>query len=261
MRILTIIRHVPDSRAPVKLKPDGSGIENAGLRFVCDPFDEFGVEFAVRLSEQRKDVESITALTIGPAAAADSLRHAVAMGATRAVQVTDESTWDDEIRLARLAAAFCGSQDPGFDLILCGKQATDTDAGVIGPALAEILGWPHVGAATSVEFSDDARSLIARRRIEGAEEVVRASLPVLLTCEKGLVEPRQPALPKLMKAKKHPIETIAGADLGVPAMAGGMTRRRLTAPPPRPPCTMIVGDPETMAKELVRRLREEARVV
>lgn len=261
MRILTVIRHVPDSRASVKLRPDGSGIETTGLRFVCDPFDEFGVEFAVRLSEQRQDIESITALTIGPPTAADALRHAIAMGANRAAHVTDESAWDDEIRLAQVAAAFCRSQDPGFDLILCGKQATDTDAGVIGPAIAELLGWPHVGAVTSVEFSDDARSLTARRRIEGAEEVVRATLPVLLTCEKGLVEPRQPALPKLMKAKKHPIETMSGPDLGVSATGMRMTRRRLAAPPPRPACTMIGGDPETMAKELVRRLREEARVV
>jgi electron transfer flavoprotein beta subunit len=262
MRILTLAIQVPDSRSTITVEPDGSGIKTDGVKFVCNPFDEFAVEQAVQLNESRSDVEEIAALTVGPADAAGTLRTALAMGADRAVHVVDDGPLRDELALAEILAAAIKGDEQDFDLILCGKQTIDRDAGELGPALAELLGWPHVGAITKLELADDARTARVHRRIEGAEEIVETPLPVLLTCEKGLVEPRYPALPKLIQAKKKPLATVAVADLpGLGALAGGATLVKLSPPPPRPACAMIDGDPPAMARELIRRLREEAKVI
>ena len=262
MRILTLAIQVPDSRSPISVEADGSGIRKAGVKFVCNPFDEFAVEQALQLKEGRSDVSEVVVLTVGPADAAGTLRTALAMGADRAVHVVDEAPLRDELALAEILAAAIGRDEESFDLILCGKQTIDRDAGELGPALAELLNLPHVGAITKLEVADDASTARTHRRIEGAEEIVEASLPVLLTCEKGLVEPRYPALPKLIQAKKKPVDTVAVADLPeVGALADGMTLVKLTPPPPRPACTMVDGEPPDMARELVRLLREEAKVI
>ncbi len=259
MRIVTVVKRVPDSRATIKVKPDGTGIDTAGLRFVCDPFDEFGLEQGVRLKEQRADVREVTALAAGPKAVTEVLYVALAMGVDRAVHVLDETLpLEDELAVAAVLAAAIRHDPQGADLILCGKQNIDNDAGELGPALAEYLGLPHVGAVTRLEVATDGGSLIAHRRIEGAEEIVETKLPALLTCEKGLVEPRFPSLPKLMKAKKQPIETIFPGDLpGTDTIASGRSLVMLSPPPPRPACTYLEGEPQEMARELVQRLREE----
>lgn len=263
MRLLSVVKPVPDSRANLPVRPDGSGVDTASVKFVCDPFDEFGLEQAVQLREGRSDVEQVAALAVGGPAAVDTLRHAVALGADRAIHVElDTIPLGDELLLARLVAAAIRSLGDAFDLVLCGKQNIDNDAGEFGPALAELLDLPHVGAITTLQVADDGRSFRAHRRIEGAEEIVDVSMPALVTCEKGLVEPRHPPLPRLMKAKKHPIERLEGASLRpVNAEASGVRLVRLSPPPPRPPCTMITGEPADMARELVRRLREEAGVI
>ena len=257
MRMLTVVKRVPDSRAAVKVRADGGGIETGGLKHVCDPFDEFGVAQPVLLKGQRADVEQITAMAGGPAETVEVLRYAVAMGVDRAIHVTgDDLPMHDEIAMARILAGAIGQDGPGYDLILCGKQNIDNDAGELGPALAELLDLPHVGAVTAMELSQDGASLRAHRRIEGAEEIVQASLPVLVTCEKGLIEPKVPPLPKLMKAKKHEVETIEAEHV---APSGSLVR--LAPPPARPACQMIEGEPPEMARQLVQRLRDEAKVL
>lgn len=259
MRIVTIVKRVPDSRATIKVKPDGAGIDTAGLKFVCDPFDEFGLEQGIRLKEQRADVQEVTALAAGPKAVTEVLYVALAMGVDRAVHVVDEMLpVEDELAVAAVLAAAIRHDPQGADLILCGKQNIDNDAGELGPALAEYLGLPHVGAVTQLEVAADGSSLTAHRRIEGADEIVQTKLPALLTCEKGLVEPRFPSLPKLMKAKKQPIETISPGDLpGTGTLATARSLVTLSPPPPRPACTYLEGEPPEMARELVRRLREQ----
>jgi electron transfer flavoprotein beta subunit len=263
VRILTVIKQVPDSNAAIKVAAGGAGIETAGLKLVLNPFDEYGVEQAVRLKEKRSDVDEVVALVVGDDKAAESLRTALAMGADRGVHVSDEAVdLRDELGWARVAAAAIKRDEKGFDLILTGKQTIDNDAGESGPALAECLDLPHVGAVTALEVAEDGKSFKAHRRIEGAEEVVECSLPALLTCEKGLVEPRYPSLPNLMKAKKKPVDKLTLADLGqVEAATAGVTFVSIAPPPPRPECKLVEGEPEEMAKELVRLLREEAKVV
>lgn len=263
MRILTLAMQVPDSRAAIKVAPDSRHLETGDLKFVCNPFDEFAIEQAVRIREAGFEVEEIVVATVGPTHAVQAMRTALAIGGDRGIHIADDDLpLHDEILLAECFAEAIGRESSPFDLILCGKQSIDNDAGELGPALAEFLGLPHVGAAVRIELAEDGGSLRAHRRIEGAEEVMQTPLPALVTCEKGLVEPRYPSLPNLMKAKQKPVTTLTASELPLlnerdPAI----TMLRLQSPAERPPCTFIEGEPEEMARELVRRLHEEARVV
>jgi len=262
MRILTVIKQVPDSNASIKIADDGKSIASAGLKLVLNPFDEFAVEQAVRLREQKLPVEEIVALAIGTEKASEILRTALAMGADRGIHLCDEAfASHDELYLAEALALAITSQPQPFDLILTGKQAIDMDAGEIGPALAEFLDMPHVGAVVGLEV--DTEKVKARRRVEGAEEIMECPLPVLLTAEKGLAEPRYPSLPNLMKAKKKPVETITSGQLagldGVAAQRSELLS--LTPPAERGACQIVEGEPEDMARELVRLLREQAKVI
>lgn len=263
MRILTLAMQVPDSRANIKVASDGMGIDKAGVKFVCNPFDEFAVEQAVQFKEKRSDVEEIVALTIGPSSASEALRTALAMGADSAIHICDDNVAaKDELLLAEIIAAAINRDENKFDMILCGKQTIDRDAGELGSALAEYLGWHHIGAVVELELAEDGSSLRANRRIEGSQEIVEASLPILITCEKGLVEPRYPALANLIKAKKKPIETIDVKDLdGIGEQEARTRLVSLSEPPAREQCKIIEGEPEEMARELVRLLHEEAKVL
>jgi electron transfer flavoprotein beta subunit len=263
VRILTIVKQVPDSNAAIKVSADGSGIDRAGLKLVPDPFDEFGVELAVQLREKRGDVSEIVALTLGPEKAGEALRVALAMGADAGIHICDPKFEShDELFYAGIIAQAIKKDAKGFDLILCGKYNIDLDGGAVGPALAEYLDLPHVGAVTGLEFSADGKRFTARRRIEGAEEVVECDLPALLSIEKGLVEPRYPSLPNLMKAKKKPVTMLTSREIpGEDAAGTGMHLVSIAPPPPRPDCKFIEGEPEQMARELVRLLREEAKVL
>lgn len=263
MRILSIVKQVPDSNATVKALPDGSGIDRQGVKLVPDPFDEFGIELAIQLKEKRSDVSEVVAMTLGPDKAAEALRVALAMGADSGVHVNDPKFESfNECFAAYVLSEAIKKDADGFDLILCGKYNIDLDAGAVGPALAEFLGLPHLGAVTGLEVSDDGKSFTARRRIEGAEEVVECDLPALLTIEKGLVEPRYPSLPNLMKAKKKPVKVLTSADIpGEDASEAGTYLEKIAPPPPKPECTYMEGEPEDMAKALVKVLREEAKVI
>ncbi len=263
MRVMVVVKQVPDSRTTLSVLADGSGIEKSGLKLVCNPFDEYGVEQAVQLGEERSDVEEIVAFTVGPPDAIQTLRTALAMGADRGVHiVVEESEMHDEVYLARAIAAGVRRDERSFDLVLCGKQGIDNDAGELGPALAEFLGLAHIGAVVTLAVSESGDHADASRRIEGGVEVCETDLPVLLTCDKGLVEPRYPSLPNIMKAKKKPVETLeAKALAGMADAAPATTFIGLAPPPARQACRIIEGEPEEMAKELVRALREDAKVI
>jgi electron transfer flavoprotein beta subunit len=262
LRILTIVKQVPDSNATLRVLPDGSGVDPGGLKLVIDPFDEFGVELAVQLREKRKDVAEIVAMTLGGDKAAEALRIALAMGADAGIHLND-ATFEsmNEVFSARLIAEAVKKEE-AFDLVLCGKFNIDLDAVGVGPAVAEFLDLPHVGAVQGLEVADDGKSFVARRRIEGAEEIIECSFPAVLTIEKGLVEPRYPSLPNLMKAKKKPVKVLTARDITVDETLRNAVQFQSLAPPsPRPPCKFVEGEPAEMAAELVRLLREEAKVI
>lgn len=264
MKILVLVKQVPDSTTTIKIKPDATDIDRAGVKMVVNPFDEFAIELATQLREKRSDVSAITALTVGPATAAEALRTAMAIGADDGLHFQD-AAFDklDELQIAAVIAAVVKAE--GYDLVLRGKQEIDLDSGQLGPALAEALDLPHVGAVTQLDIAADAKSLTARRRVEGAEEVVSCKLPCLLTIEKGLVEARYPSLPNLMKAKKKPLKTVTSAD--VPGFAdivgktGGSVAHKFELPPPRKAGKVLKGDTAQTVAELVKLLREEAKAI
>jgi electron transfer flavoprotein beta subunit len=264
MKILVIIRQVPDSTTAIKIRGDGEDIERGGVKMVVNPFDEFAVELAVQLRERGTPVAQITAAMIGPAAAAATLQPPLAVGADDAIHLQDSAFERlDEIQTAAVLAAV--ARGGGYDLTLIGKQEIDLDSGQTGPALAEFLDVPHVGACTKVEFAADGKSITARRRIEGAEEVVSMPLPAVITCEKGLPEMRYPSLPNLMKAKKKPVRVMTKSDIPgfdmIASQIGGSEIHKYEPPPQRPPGKVLKGDAAQTVPELVRLLRQEAKVI
>lgn len=265
MKILVLLKQVPDSTTNIKVLPDGSDIDRTGVKMVLNPFAEFAIETAVQLREKRSDVTQITGVIAGSAKVLDALYSALAIGADDGIHILDDN-FDrnyDELQMAALVAALV--KDMGFDLVIRGKQEIDLDSGQIGPALAEALDLPHVGAVTRLDVAADGKSLTANRRIEGADELATVRLPALITIEKGLVEPRYPSLPNLMKAKKKPIKSVKPTEIaGGPAAierVGGSKMHRVELPPPRPPGKVLDGDPAQAVRELVRLLREEAKVL
>ncbi len=259
MNILVLLKHVPDTETRIRIGAGGAAIDESGVTFVISPYDEFAVEEAIKLKEARGG--SVTAMTAGPERAAGGLRTALAMGADAAVHIRDERLdGADALTVARVLAA--AAKGGGWDLILAGKQGVGADNGAVGAMLAELLDLPQVTAVSRLEIGEG--RLTAHREIEGAVEVVEAPLPAVVTCDKGLNEPRYPSLKGIMAAKKKPLETKDLAAVGVAWPEGAAAPARWSAlalPPPRKEGRIFTSDPAGSGREVVRLLREEAKVI
>jgi electron transfer flavoprotein beta subunit len=258
------MKQVPDSEAQIRVRPDGKGIVDNDIKFVMNPYDEFGVEEALKLKE--KFGGTVTLVCLGPARCVEAIRTGLAMGADKAVHL-DDPAFDggDAISTAKaLAAAIKGLP---HDLIFCGKQAIDDDSAAVGAALAENLGIPQVSLVVKVELSEDRKSAKVNRQILGGEEILQVPLPAVLNAQKGLNEPRYASLPGIMKAKKKEIKCVKVADLGIAAdsigAAGARTKvLHMAAPPQRQAGKIIPGEtPEEKAPVLAKLLREEAKII
>ncbi len=187
------------------------------------------------------------------------------MGADKAVLLSDPAFEGGDSLTTALVLAAAIRRLP-FDLLLFGKQAVDDDGGAVGIQVAEFLGIPHVAVVNKLDVNAQARSIVAHRQIEGGIEVIEAPLPALITCQKGLNEPRYPSLPGIMKAKQKPLETWNAATLDLaPETIGAAGSKlkvvRLEPPPARPAGRIIQGDAPSAVKELLRVLHEEAKVI
>jgi electron transfer flavoprotein beta subunit len=257
MKFLVCLKQVPDSTVRVKVGADGKSIATEGVTWSISPYDEYAIELAL----ERKDADPstvVSVVTVGSARARDALRQALAMGCDDATLVTAP---DDlaGLDVAKALAAVVKEAKP--DVVLCGKQASDDDQGLVGPALAEALGWPHVGMLTKVEIAAGAIGLW--REVEGGHEVWKATPPVVGLVHKSDKEPRYPSLPGIMKAKKKEIPETDLERLGV---APGAPRAEVTAmePPPQRGGGKIYkldGDPKGVAEQLAKALHEEAKVL
>ncbi len=260
MKIAVVVKQVPDTETKITHGPDGRGIDEANVTFVVNPYDEFALEEALRIREKRGAGE-VAVVCLGPARAAQALRTCLAVGADRAVHVKDEGADRlDPLTGARILAAVMKETAP--DLILTGKYAVGADNQATGVMLAELLGIPHVAVVTRLEVRDG--SLTAERQVVGALEVHEATLPCLVTAQKGLNEPRYASLKGIMAAKKKPIDERSVASLGIEGAAAPLVRwENLELPPAKTGGKVIraASDPAAAARELVRLLREEARVI
>lgn len=262
MNLLVFIAHVPDTETKVKIAPDGVHIDEAGVNFAISPYDEYAVEEALRLKEKNPGSKVVVA-SLGTEKAKDSLVKALAMGADEAVLVTDSAADDsDSLGAARILAAIA-KQVP-HDLILMGMKAVGSDSGQAGPLLSELLDIPCASVVTKLDIADG--KFTARREIEGAVEIVSGPLPAIITCQKGLNEPRYPKLQGIMAAKKKPIALKKLADLGVDPAAVGAAGAlakvvKLELPPPRAAGRILTGEPAETAPQLAALLHNEAKVI
>jgi len=249
VKIAVCIKRVPDTEARIKIGADGKSIDESGVKFVPNPFDEYAVEEALKLQEQTNG--EVVAVCLGPDASQETLRTALAMGADRGILLKAESAPRDPLVVARALAAEL--EQGGYDLVLFGKLAVDDYDQAVGTMVAELLGLPSVSAVTRLEITD--RHATAQREVEGGVEVVEFTLPAIVTAEKGLNEPRYPALRGIMLAKKKPID-IKDLDLD----ESGIEVLELTLPPDRK-AGRIVGEGPAAVPALVEALRNEAKVL
>ena len=259
MKIAVCVKQVPDSETRINLAAPAAELDQSGFTRILNPYDAYAVEEAVKIKEAGGEVE-ITAITIGPDKVKETLKKdCLAVGCDKAVIITDPALdGADESAITTVLTAALKRDD--FDLILFGIKAIDDDSGQVGIMVAEKLGLPHVSTITTLELGEG--TLTAHREIEGGKEVVEASLPAVLTCQKGLNEPRLPSLPNIMKAGMKPMETVTCADLGIEVPANLVDIKMYSPPPARGQCKLVEADePADAAKELARLLNEEAKVI
>lgn len=250
MKIAVCVKRVPDTEARIKVGGDGKSIEEGGVKFVLNPFDEYAVEEAIKLKEA-SDGGEVVVVSLGSDANQETMRTALAMGADRGILLKADVPDPDTLAVAKALSAEL--KDGGYDLILFGKLAVDDGCHAVGAMVAELMELPCVSAISSLEIGDGKGT--AEREVEGGVEVVDFSLPAVLTTEKGLNEPRYPALKGIMMAKKKPLEAK-----DVTLETSGVELTALAYPPERKE-GRIVGEGPDAVPALLDALKNEAKVL
>ena len=244
------IKQVPDTETRVKVAADGRTLDPAGVTWIINPYDEFALEAALQLKEKLGAGE-VVVVTLGGAGVQSAIRSALAMGADRAIHLKTDAVSPDSLAVARALAA--AIQGLGARLVWLGKQAVDDDAAQVGPMIAELLGLPCATVVAAFEL--DGQTAKVEREVEGGRELAEVPLPAVFTTDKGLNQPRFASLKGIMAAKKKTIEERP-ADLGAP----NLELVSLELPPSRA-AGRVVGEGAAAVPELVRVLREEAKVI
>jgi electron transfer flavoprotein beta subunit len=259
MKILVMVKQVPDTATQVKVGSDARAIDTAGVTWIVSPYDEYAVEEALRIKEKRGQGE-VVAVSLGPDRVKEALRSCLAMGADRAIHLVDPA-WQaaDSLTTARALAGVIKQEAPA--LALFGRQAIDDDMGSVGAQVAELLGWPCASWIMEEAVDEAGKTIRAGRQMEGGLEIFDLPLPAVVSAQKGLNEPRYPTLKGIMGAKKKEIKDVKAADLGIAPGAPAISVMKLEALPPRPPGRIIPGEPAEAVKELVRALREDAKAI
>ncbi|MBZ0263607.1 electron transfer flavoprotein subunit beta/FixA family protein [bacterium] len=248
MKIAVLVKLVPDTASQIRLNQEKSWIETRDLNWVLNPYDEYAVEEALKIAAEKGG--DVTVITYGKDEAVEALRKALAMGANGAILIKKEG-YTDLLGTAEALAKVL--KEKAFDLIFAGLKAVDDDCAAIGPMIATIMDIPCITEITKLEVGDG--QVTAQRDIEGGHESIQASTPCLLTAQKGLNEPRYPSLKGIMMAKKKTVEILEGEHV-----EPRVETLSLSYPPERAP-GKIVGEGLDAVPELVRLLREEARVI
>ena len=250
MKIAVCIKRVLDMDVRFKIAAGGMGVDETGLKFDISDFDGYALEAALQIKERDGSGE-VVVVSLGPDVVQETLRKAMSMGADRAVQLKHDAPVFDGYAIAAALAAELG--EGGFDLIMLGRMSIDSANQTVGPMLAELLGWPCITAISKLAIAGAA--LQARRELEGAYELVECPLPAIVTIDEGIARPRYPSLKGIMSAKKKPLETRP-AQLGEQRLTLG----RMEMPAERA-AGRIIGSGKDAVPELVRLLREEAKVL
>ncbi len=249
MKIIVCVKRVPDSESRIAKAKDGLSVDTQGVKFVLNPYDEYAVEEALKLKEAAGD-GSVTVMTLGGEESKETLRTALAMGADDAVLLKGQPSVDGLGTAEKLAEAIKGRE---YDLVLFGKQAIDDDNLQVPAMVAQLLGLPCATVVT--ELKVDGGAVAATREVEGGHEIVEFELPGLIAAQKGLNEPRYPSLKGIMQAKKKPLEEVDAGD------AESRLEIIEVMNPPVRSAGQIVGEGADAVPELVRKLRDEAKVI
>jgi len=258
LNIAVLLKQTFDTEAKITLAGDG-GIESQGVNLIMNPYDEFALEEALRIKEKAGAGEVVVISAGGPRVA-EALRTALATGADRAVHIEDPAlAAADEFSYAAVCAAALARES--CDLVLAGWRAVDDGSAQVAVRVAEILDWPQINVVTAVTLEEG--HVKATMEIEGGGQVVEAPLPAVVTAQKGLNEPRYPSMRGIMQAKKKPLLHLTLADLGLqPADVAPKTRPICySLPAGRTAGRIIEGEKAEAVRELVRALREEAKVI
>jgi len=250
VKIVVCMKRVPDTAAKIRIASNGKSIDPAGIDYVINPYDEYGIEEALRIKEKQGQGEVII-LTLGSEKAAPVIRNALAMGADKAILIKDESENHDSFSTAYALSKILKEINP--DIIFFGKQAVDDDNCQVGSMVAQILNLPCATVINKLEISD--RKAVAHRPIEGGVEVVETNLPAIFTAQKGLNEPRYASLKGIMAAKKKSLEEKA------PEKTEPRIEILKMELPPMRKGGKIVGEGVEAVPELVKLLQFEAKVL
>jgi electron transfer flavoprotein beta subunit len=267
MKIAVCIKQVPNTEARLRVRRDGRWLDEEDLPFIINESDEYALEEGLRIAE--KTGGEVVVFSLGPERVKEALRKALAVGAARAVHLSDPAfQGGDALAAGRaLAAAIARDSRDNFDLVLTGSQSDDVGYGGTGSVVAGHLGWPHVWLVMGVELEEGNGSAKVTREMEsGVNEVSRVRLPAVLEIQAGLNHPRYASLKGIMAAKKKEIATAAPADLGLDASQVGEAGSRLeivsvSFPESGKGAQILSGDAKAAATALVDKLRKEARVL
>jgi electron transfer flavoprotein beta subunit len=241
MKVLVPVKRVIDYNVKPRVKLDGSGVDLTNVKMSMNPFDEIAVEEAIRLREKGAASE-IVVVSVGPLKAQDTLRTALAMGADRAILIqTDQEV--EPLGVAKLLKAVMDEEGPG--IVLLGKQAIDDDCNQTGQMLAALLGWPQATFASKLVIEGDAA--LVTREVDGGLETLKLELPLVVTTDLRLNEPRYPSLPNIMKAKKKPLDVKKPADYGVD-ISPRLNVLKTVEPPGRKAGVKVANAAELIAK-------------
>ncbi|EMT46410.1 electron transfer flavoprotein subunit beta/FixA family protein [Anoxybacillus flavithermus] len=257
MNIFVLMKRTFDTEEKIVIQ--NGKVNEEGAEFIINPYDEYAIEEAIQVRDQHGG--EVTVVTIGNEDAEKELRTALAMGADKAVliNVEDDVEHRDQYTTAKVLAQYL--KDKEADLILAGNVAIDGGSGQVGPRVAELLGIPYVTTITKLEI--DGTNVKVVRDVEGDEEVIEASLPLLVTAQQGLNEPRYPSLPGIMKAKKKPLEELELDDLDLEEddVEAKTKTIEIFLPPKKEAGKILQGDMADQVKELVSLLHTEAKVI
>jgi electron transfer flavoprotein beta subunit len=249
MKVLVAVKRVVDYNVKIRVKADKTGVETANVKMSMNPFDEIGVEEAIRLREAGIASEVI-AISLGVAQCQETIRTALAMGADRGIHVVSDAELQP-LAVAKLIKAVVEKEKP--ELVILGKQAIDDDCNQTGQMLAALLGWSQGTFASKLKREGD--RLLVTREVDGGLETINLKLPAVVTTDLRLNEPRYASLPNIMKAKKKPIEQLTPEALGVDVTP------RLVTLKVEEPSKRQGGRKVASVAELVDKLRNEARVI
>jgi electron transfer flavoprotein beta subunit len=252
------IKQVPDTETKIKIKPDQSGIDFTGVKWIVSPYDEIALEEAIRAKEKNPG-STVTVLSAGPVRVTEGLRKGLAMGADLAIHVDIPDSADSFLTAQALSAAI--KKHGSADIVFAGKEAIDDGASQVSQLVASFLDLPSAAVVIGIQY--EAGSCICKREVEGGtSEMVKMQLPCVISVSKGLNDPRYPNVQNMMAARKKEVKTYTLADLGLNEKDHQKIRFvQFELPAPKAAARKITGDAAAQVKELVHLLHQEAKVI